>query len=403
MFPERVGRVILDGVVDADYYVSPIWAESIVDADAGLESFFTYCAKAGADKCNIARQDDSAEDIKERVEADLDALQKQSLVGVNPMTNTPSIVTWTMFKVISFVGLYSPINFFPIYAQLLDALHRGNYALLHASLLQGHMVVRYQPYCDAHLPTSFDSGDAQYGIECADKRYTLNESIPLLQQRFESMSQMSGFADVWMSAMIGCDGWKVEPVDPPMRWDDHPARKPKPIKTSYPLLFVSNSYDPVCPLSAGVKMAQKFDRAGLLEQRSEGHCSIAAVSSCTIKKMRAYIRDGKVPSPPKLEKGAKLRDGEWERCDPDEWPWHRMGEDGDFPAPRVQTGHDGLDESMTPQETQEVLEAWKAMQNYLAKSGNLAKRMSPLVPGMASLDMYAIGARLDAFLTKSTE
>ena len=35
MFPDRVGRVVLDGVVDADLYVSPIWSDSLRDADAG--------------------------------------------------------------------------------------------------------------------------------------------------------------------------------------------------------------------------------------------------------------------------------------------------------------------------------------------------------------------------------
>lgn len=33
MFPDRVGRVVLDGVVDADLYVSPIWSDSLRDAD----------------------------------------------------------------------------------------------------------------------------------------------------------------------------------------------------------------------------------------------------------------------------------------------------------------------------------------------------------------------------------
>lgn len=123
-----------------------------------------------------------------------------------------------------------------------------------------------------------------------------------------------------MTIMIGCEGWGIEAVDPPMDWDDHPAHKQKPIKTAFPLLFVSNTADPVTPLYAGVTMAKKFVDAGLIEQHSEGHCSLAAVSNCTITKIRDYISKGKVPPVP--VEGKHLIDGKWDKCDADEWPFH---------------------------------------------------------------------------------
>jgi hypothetical protein len=126
----------------------------------------------------------------------------------------------------------------------------------------------------------------------------LNGTLPDLEDLFAKMANTSSFADVWMSLMVGCDAWPIESKDPPMRWDDHPAKNPKPIKTSFPVLFVSNTADPVTPLYAGVKMAQKFVDAGLIEQKSEGHCSLAAVSLCTTKKIQAYFLDGKVPPHP---------------------------------------------------------------------------------------------------------
>jgi TAP-like protein len=113
--------------------------------------------------------------------------------------------------------------------------------------------------------------------------------------------------------MIGCDGWTVPIKDPPMNWTDHPAHKPKPIKTSFPLLFISNTKDPVTPKAAGLAMAAKFKDAGFLEQKSEGHCSISSVSLCTIEKIRAYFRDGKVPASPNGDS--------WEKCERDEEPW----------------------------------------------------------------------------------
>ena len=123
------------------------------------------------------------------------------------------------------------------------------------------------------------------------------------------MANLSSFADVWMGLMVGCDAWGIKAIDPPMRWDDHPAHKLKPIKTSFPVLFISNTADPVTPLAAGLKMAKKFVDAGLIEQKCEGHCSLAAVSKCTIEKVRAYFVEGKVPGPHDM-------------CEADEWPFH---------------------------------------------------------------------------------
>ena len=149
----------------------------------------------------------------------------------------------------------------------------------------------------------------------------MNETLPDLEAQFEKLANVSSWADVWMNLMLGCEGWRIEAVDPPMRWDDHPAHKPKPIKTSYPLLFVSNTVDPVTPLKDGVKMAKIFVDAGLIEQQSEGHCSLAAVSECTIEKIRAYFINGEVPPPP-VEIGGQLSDGNWVKCEANEWPFH---------------------------------------------------------------------------------
>ncbi|PMD59534.1 alpha/beta-hydrolase [Hyaloscypha bicolor E] len=320
MFPDRVGRVILDGVIDADHYVGPVWVDSVRDADKVLASFFKYCYEA-EERCALYRKDDKATDIESRFHAIMAKIKKTPITFVDHQTKAPAAISDSLVKLILFSTLYSPMGTFPFIAMVLDDFDRGTGELL-SQFVYLPSRIDLRDFCAAPMPARFYPGDAQAAIMCSDKRYPLNETLSNLETVFEQMSNSSSFADIWMTLMIGCDGWKIEAVDPPMRWDDHPAHKLKPIKTSFPLLFISNSADPVTPLFAGVKMAKKFVGAGLIEQESEGHCSISTVSKCTIEKVRAYFTEGKVPSPPvEGGKGRELLDGVWDRCERDEWPW----------------------------------------------------------------------------------
>ena len=68
-------------------------------------------------------------------------------------------------------------------------------------------------------------------------------------------------------------------------------------------------------------MARKFVNAGLVQQNSMGHCSLSATSKCTIGKIKKYFQKGEVPPHPESP-GNRLGDGNWDKCEADEWPFH---------------------------------------------------------------------------------
>jgi hypothetical protein len=65
-------------------------------------------------------------------------------------------------------------------------------------------------------------------------------------------------------------------------------------------------------------MAKKFVDAGLIEQHSEGHCSLAAPSRCTNDWIQGYFKAGIVPPHPVGDLG----EGKWVECKAEWWPWH---------------------------------------------------------------------------------
>ncbi|RDL35439.1 uncharacterized protein BP5553_07370 [Venustampulla echinocandica] len=366
MFPDRVGRLILDGVVDADHYVSPLWSESIRDADAVSRSFSRYCHGA-AESCALYRDNDTVADIEERFELIRTSIMDHPITLIDPISKMPIVISYSDIRLVLFVCLYAPTQTFPIVAMILDSLYRGSDAVV-GQIFGWPPDLELQPFCGPPPPPSLYPNEAQAAIMCSDKRYELNETIPNLHRLFEKLETESSWADVWMTLMIGCDGWQISAVDPPMRWDSNPANTSKPIKTSFPVLFISNTADPVTPLYAGVKMAQKFVDAGLIEQKSEGHCSLAAVSQCTMKKIRAYIEKGEVPpAPVRGGKGRELIDGKWDRCEADEWPFHPYESDTWLAA----KGEVGVDDVESMDALRDMQKKFYRQATFLGQIGGL--------------------------------
>lgn len=356
MFPDRVGRVILDGVVDADHYVAPVWMDSIRDADTIFNSFPRHCYEA-KELCALYRAGDEVTDVEERFFGTIDNLKENPILLTDPSSKTPVIITYSDIKRLFFSVLYAPTYGFPGIAFIMDFILKDQLQWI-AQVFSISFPFEIYPVCGEPRPAWMYPNEAQPAIMCSDKRYPLNETVPNLKDMFETMSNVSSFADVWLTVMLGCEGWGIEAIDPPMRWDDHPAHKQKPIKTSFPVLFISNTYDPVTPLRAGVDMAKKFVDAGLIEQKSMGHCSLAAVSLCTIGKIKAYFTKGEVPPPPKEGgKGKGLEDGKWDRCEADEWPFHPY--DGDQFIAKSGADAEGVEAMIALKEMQDIFSKMK--------------------------------------------
>ncbi|KAI5859503.1 alpha/beta-hydrolase [Durotheca rogersii] len=319
MFPDKVGRLILDGVVDADHYVNPVAADNILDADAIWENFFVYCAKAGP-RCPFSQFGETAEDLRNRYDVLMSQLEKEPAIVIPPNGNVPLLVTAGDLKLLIFSALYSPIAVFPLISFLLRAAAVGQLDSFASAPSPG-------TFCkNMTLPVWPD--DAQKAIGCSDKRYKLDKDVPELQKDFEKMAEYSEFADIWMNVgfNLACNGWGIEAKDPPMRWDDHPAHRADPIDTSFPVLFLSNQLDPVTPLHAALKMTRKFTNASIVEQTAEGHCTVSCVSPCTIGHLRAYLDHGVVPPPPIFDDSGSgdADSGEWPVCACAEKPFRSL-------------------------------------------------------------------------------
>jgi hypothetical protein len=67
------------------------------------------------------------------------------------------------------------------------------------------------------------------------------------------------------------------------------------VKTVHPLLILSTTYDPVCPLVSAKGANAAFEGSRLVEVKGYGHCSIAVPSLCVTRHVRAFFENGTLP------------------------------------------------------------------------------------------------------------
>jgi hypothetical protein len=85
-----------------------------------------------------------------------------------------------------------------------------------------------------------------------------------------------------------CSNWGLRPA-----WNFNTSISAD--HTSHPILFLSNSRDPVTPLRNAEKMSKKFPGSVVFGQDADGHCTISDPSMCVTKGIREYFHHGRLP------------------------------------------------------------------------------------------------------------
>lgn len=358
MYPERVSRMVLDGVVDAQDYFNGPWLSNLEDADHILDELASHCSDAGPDACPLW-QPGGPEAIQTALDKLLHGIWDDPLAVVGDGVHGPEIITWTDVKTALKDALYQPILLGPMVARLLASLAEGGSGRAFADAKQAARRPSCRsaaceaagPFSDACVVPDWNELEATSAILCTDA-----EGIgALTEDEFREYwgmlrNQSETMGDYWAQIRLACAGWQARakwrfsrfentttttdtsrevyaattdttnevyatekntahPVSGKMTTTDtthevsvYTTTKQKTIypaplnTTSHPLLWLSNTLDPVTPLSNAHRMSTRFPGSVVLEQNCEGHCSFAAPSLCTAKAVRRYFQTGVLPA-----------------------------------------------------------------------------------------------------------
>ncbi|RDW68933.1 putative proteinase [Aspergillus mulundensis] len=295
LFPDRVERMVLDAVVDADKYYSGVGPEPIGDADAIFDKFSLYCNIIGTECPFYAEGGPAA--IKEMYKELESTLYNSSIAVLPSETRGPEVVTWSDLKVVLRIAVYQPLAGFTYLAGIAGDLLKGDGSGLadfklgrRSSSCPSDECLIAGPWsseCEALGQNELYSSSA---ILCSDAEYMQSTDEQDFQRHWRDLQELSSvIGDYWAHTRLDCAGWSVKP-----KWK---MQVPVTGNTSFPLLFVNNILDPVTPLASAKKMSSAFPGSVLLQQDSEGHSTLAAPSTCVDQSIRKYFQKGELPAP----------------------------------------------------------------------------------------------------------
>ncbi|MGJ9423161.1 alpha/beta hydrolase [Aeromicrobium sp. CF3.5] len=268
LFPDTVGRMVLDGAVD------PL--EDSIEASLGqatgfqraFDAYAAYCVDQG--DCPIGS---SIEEARTTVADLLEQLDS---------TPMPTGVGRELTEGQAFYGLALPLYSEQTWDVLTQALQQA--------VVDGDgttMLLLSDAYFSRDTDGSYagNIGQVIYAINCLDESEqpdleTVRDALP----RFEQASPVFGRSLGW--GALGCTDWPIRPSNP---------QEPVPAEGAAPIVVVGTTRDPATPYESAVKLADQLSSGVLLTREGDGHTAYNSGNQCIDDTIDAYLVDGTVP------------------------------------------------------------------------------------------------------------
>jgi pimeloyl-ACP methyl ester carboxylesterase len=261
MFPQRVGRMVLDGAININ---SRSRVSQVQGFERALDHFASWCANS---ECRLgARRDDVLSKIKEFLDH-LD-LQPMDVSGGRALSQQQGVEA-------VFYSMYGGMSSWPT---LRDALTAAIFDNDGSGLLQ---------LADASDRRDRDGsyGQLNYAfpaIRCLDSQ---DDSVKVAEKRLVEDSRSAPVLGKLNGPDLACPLWPVKPApkQPAVDADGVP-----------PILVIGTTGDPATPYEYAKSMARELGSGVLVTFNGEGHLAYGQ-SGCVRQLVVGYLVDNEVP------------------------------------------------------------------------------------------------------------
>ena len=265
-YPDRVGRLVLDGAMDPSATLSDVVREQTRGFEGSLRAYAADCLARG--DCPL---EGSVDEAMAQIGALLDAVEREPLRGSDGRALTSSTLLTAIIT-----PLYSRGSW--------DALDR-----LFATVAAGDADVAlsladfyYDRENGEYLSNATEAFSA---INCLDypsdpDPARMRDEAAELEEIAPTIGRFQGYGD------LSCAAWPVSGAT---------AREAVRAAGAAPILVVGTTGDPATPYRWAVSLAEQLESGALLTFEGEGHTAYGE-SACVNAAVDAYLLTGAVPA-----------------------------------------------------------------------------------------------------------
>ena len=268
LFPDKVGRMVLDGAVDLSIDRRQLSLEQAGGFEVALRSYVQNCVDNG--DCFLG----------DTVDEGLATIQ-DLMAGIDEKA-LPTQLDRPLEVGNAFYGLVAPLynrDYWAVLDQALEmALDDGD----------GTLLLRLSDSYESRNDDgtySDNSAEAILAINCLDDPYSITaDQVPDQIPAFEEASPT--FGDVFAWGLVSCHGVQAEATEADVEIDGAGAA---------PIVVVGTTRDPATPYQWAVHLADQLQSGVLVSRDGDGHTGYNSGNDCVDEAVEDYLVDGTVP------------------------------------------------------------------------------------------------------------
>jgi len=267
LFPERVGRFVLDGAVDPSLGLRDSSLQQAKGFQTALDAYAANCVESSVG-CFLGKDVPS---VEQSIRAILDHIARHPLPAGNRM-----LTVGDAYLAIT-AALYNRSYWIVLSAGLRSALGGDGSLLMQLA----------DAYASRNADGSFSSNllEAFTVITCLDDPYTIPyRKVPDEFAAFEKASPVFGRTFAWGLTM--CDGFAPRSAEPAPTIH---------AKGAAPIVVVGTTRDPATPYQWAVALAHQLDSGVLVSRDGDGHTGYHRGNPCVDHAVESYLVSGVVP------------------------------------------------------------------------------------------------------------
>lgn len=290
-YPNRVGRMIFDGVVDAS--ANAQGANKLLSLDQlsvrdAIQDFVAFCEKAGSKGCALATPPPKVTaDLTTRLNNLQASLYSSPVVVSNGLSITVGIFT-------SFMWSFSRVpTTWTLVAEAVSALENGNASLI------ASIIAATSPSTPKNSSSPAEGLLAVWPLQCIDNAPSSHITLTDVRSLLLNISLREDTP--WLNADLTSISFCRNFPDTRPRVQNKGASKLPDTNTvlakqKTPVLVINSEHDPVTPLFAAQRLHQALSHSSqLVTRRGPGHTTVSLASLGLLEAIRAYFINGTLP------------------------------------------------------------------------------------------------------------